>query len=119
MPKTEFEHYLCRYHCAYYRAGVREELTCQGALVVDNLVRRGRLRIAELPDGAFPAPPAARLPLLDERICRPCEFRAADCDFQARPPIPDSLPCGGYRLLAMLLRNRRLTADDLPRPADA
>lgn len=78
------------------------------------LVGRGRLPRAGLPEGTFPIPPTGRISLLNEGICDHCEFRAADCDFQAHPPLPDSLPCGGYRLLALLLQSGRLTAADLP-----
>ena len=78
------------------------------------LVGRGRLPRAGMPEGTSPIPPTGRMSRLDERICGHCEFRAADCDFQAHPPLPDSLPCGGYRLLALLLQSGRLTDADLP-----
>lgn len=113
MPSSDFADYLCRKHCPYYRIGTAETLACQGALTVTALVGQGRLPRAGLPEGTFPIPPTGHMSGLDERICGRCEFRAADCDFQAHPPIPDSLPCGGYRLLALLLHSGRLTDADL------
>ncbi len=114
MKKNDFEDYICRYFCAYYLAGKKEDEACQAALVVDELVRRGRLSTGEFPCGSFMIPPAVHDPQLDAAVCADCPFRAADCDFQAVPPIPDSPPCGGYRLLAMLMQHHALTAADLP-----
>jgi len=119
MAKTDFENYLCRHFCVYYRPGVKEDLLCRGALVVEKLIRSGRLTITELPQGSFLNSLVEHLPLLDEQICGSCEFRAADCDFQALPAIPDSPPCGGYRLLALLLKNHQLAAEDLTSPDNA
>jgi hypothetical protein len=113
MTKTDFEDDICRYFCAYYRAGDKEQQACRGALVLAELVRRGRLATSEFPRGAFMIPPAAHDPLLDEAVCAECPFRAADCDFQAVPPVADSPPCGGYRILALLRQRRLLAADDL------
>ena len=113
MPRRDFADYLCRNHCPYYRIGSAETLACRGALTVATLVGRGRLPRAGLPEGTFPIPPTGHMSQLDDRICGLCEFRAADCDFQAYPPIPDSRPCGGYRLLALLLQSGRLTDADL------
>ena len=113
MTKTDFEDDICRYFCAYYRAGDKEKQACQGALVLARLVRRGRLATQEFPRGAFMIPPAKHDPLLDDAVCADCPFRAADCDFQAVPSRPDSSPCGGYRLLALLRQRHFLAADDL------
>ncbi len=114
MTKTYFEDYICRYFCDYYKAGDKEDQACQGALQVDNLVRRGRIAIENFPHGSFEIPPAVHDPQLDARICAGCPFREKDCDFQAIPQIIDSLPCGGYRLLTLLMQQHVLSAEDLP-----
>ncbi|WP_432823046.1 hypothetical protein [Trichloromonas sp.] len=114
MIKTDFEDYICRHFCAYYRAGNKEEQACRGALVIDELVRRGRLATRDFPRGGFMLPPTSHDPLLDAAVCGICPFRAADCDFQAAPQVPGSPPCGGYRLLAMLIERHALSAGDLP-----
>jgi hypothetical protein len=114
MKKFDFEDYICRYFCAYYRAGKKDDEACQGALVVAELVRRGRLRTQDFPCSSFMISPAVHDPLLDAAVCAGCPFRAEGCDFQAAPPVPDSPPCGGYRLLAMLMQQHALSAGDLP-----
>jgi len=113
MTKADFEDYICRYFCDYYRAGDKEKEACQGARVLARMVRAGRLTPQEFPRGAFMIPPPAHDPLLDQAICSDCPFRAADCDFQATPAIPDSLPCGGYRLLALMRQRHCLGDEDL------
>ena len=43
MSKTDFQEYICRPFCDFFKPGVKEEMTCRGAVLVEQLVRRRRL----------------------------------------------------------------------------
>ncbi len=103
MAKKDIKEYICRPFCSFYREGVKEELICRGARAVEKLVLSGKLRVAELPvnRNGF-STMDARDSVLEAAVCRLCDFRVDDCDFQAEQSPPDSEPCGGYILLRLL-----------------
>jgi len=99
---------LCLPYCHYYKPGRNEELLCRGAVVVQRLIESGRnLPIAEkLPQDVD----EVQEPVL-QPVCGACEFRKQDCDFaQDRT----ARPCGGFVLLAGLLKAGVITIGDLP-----
>ena len=112
--KTVFQDYICRPFCDYFKPGGKEELTCRGALVVENLVRRQRLipeSFREL-DREEPLTPGQE-PGLEAAVCGDCPFRAEDCDFKSAQPPPDCRPCGGLVLLHRLQTRGMISVPDL------
>jgi len=112
--KMVFQDYVCRPFCDYFKPGVKEELTCRGALVVENLVRRQRLvpeSFREL-DREEPLTPGQE-PGLEAAVCADCPFRAEDCDFKSAQPPPDCRPCGGLVLLHRLQARGMISVPDL------
>ncbi len=101
---------LCRALCAYYKPGRNEELACQGYLVVQELVRRGRKLRQERPAPLL-SPGAAVRKGLEERVCGRCSFRVQDCDYSATGGA--AAACGGFLLLAHLLAAGELVLEDL------
>jgi len=94
---------VCRRYCRFFRAGVKEELSCAGYDFFRDRVSGERLR-----EWVAAVDPARRGTPADQAaaalaLCGACGFRAADCDFQARPRPADAVPCGGYILLCHLL----------------
>lgn len=115
MSKVAVENYLCRPFCAFFRAGVKEEMACQGALVLAELVQRGRLTPEQ-----FPAPAARERRLwrkedraLERVLCLPCPFAADDCDFHSSLRSAATQPCGGYLLLQLLKEAGTISCADL------
>jgi hypothetical protein len=94
---------VCRRFCRFFRPGVKEELSCAGYNFFRDRVGGARLRewLAAV-DPARAGTPADRAAAA-MTLCGGCEFRAADCDFQAEPQKPEAAPCGGYVLLCHLL----------------
>lgn len=104
MSKAAVQSYLCRPFCSFYRAGIKEEMACQGALVLAGLMQRRRLSPEDLP---APREKARRLwrekdEALERVLCQPCPFALDGCDFHSPLRCDTSEPCGGYLLLQLL-----------------
>ncbi len=103
MAKKNVADFVCRPFCSFFREGVKEELICNGARLVEMLVQKGILSSGQLSEFEPPMAVSARDDrLMAETVCAPCPFLADGCDFRAKEPPPDAVPCGGYILLALL-----------------
>jgi hypothetical protein len=114
MCKKDFKEYICRPFCNFFREGEKEEMACQGAQVIERMVRRKRLDPALLPrNGKKPSLWKDHDPVLVAHVCQNCPFREKDCDYQSAYPPPDIEPCGGYILLSLLIEKSLISACDL------
>jgi hypothetical protein len=103
MAKKDVKDFVCKPYCSFFKDGVKEELICNGARLLEILIAKGMLSPEELEE-------VKSAPLLEydkdgslaTDVCRKCPFRADDCDFQAQSPPPGARPCGGYILLSLL-----------------
>jgi hypothetical protein len=114
MTKKDFKDYICRPFCMFYKDGQKEEMACQGALVVESLVNQ-RLISKER---VYLSITDYQLCLkhkdtLTRYVCQKCPFMKEDCDFQSTAPSDDLEPCGGYMVLAGLIENRVIEPRDL------
>ena len=112
--KKEFQNYICQPFCDFFKPGVKEELTCRGALLVQQLVRNRRLspgdfRNLDRNEPLFPGQAAD----LEAAVCEGCPFRAEDCDFMSAAPPADCRPCGGWVLLRQLQKKGLITIPEL------
>jgi hypothetical protein len=114
MPKSDFQNYICRPFCDFFKSGVKDELTCRGALIVEKLVRRQRL-IPETFRGLDEEKPL--IPRqetdLEAAVCTDCPFQAEDCDFKSANPPADCRPCGGLVLLHRLKNQGLISIPEL------
>ena len=106
MSKTDFQEYICRPYCDFFKPGVKEEMTCRGAVLVEQLVRRRRLaprdfQTLDRKEAFLPGREAD----LEGAVCRDCPFQAEDCDFQSADPPAECRPCGGLLLMRQLKKN--------------
>lgn len=114
MSKTDFQNYICRPFCDYFKPGNKEDLLCRGALVVEKLVQGQRL----MPENfrglnqEVPLTPGQEAGL-EAAICTDCPFRAEDCDFKSAQPPPDCRPCGGLVLLHRLQTRGMISVPEL------
>jgi len=107
MTKNDFKDYICRPFCMFYKDGQKEEMACQGALVVESLVNQRLIS----PEQLCLTFKDLQLCLkhkdtLTRYVCGHCPFMKEDCDFQSTAPSPDLAPCGGYIVLAGLIEHR-------------
>jgi hypothetical protein len=114
MTKKDFKNYICRPFCMFYKDGQKEEMTCQGALVVESLIHQKWI----LPEQLHLIVKDLQLCLkhkgtLTRYVCHNCPFMKEDCDFQSTTPSEDLEPCGGYMVLAGLIENRVIDPRDL------
>ena len=104
MAKRDIKDFVCKPFCSFYREGVKEELICSGARLVEMLMQRGvltSLMLSGIEHGSSLS--TGEYALLDEIVCRPCPFLADGCDFRSDAPPVDAEPCGGFILLALLV----------------
>lgn len=115
MLKALLQSCLCRPFCSFFRAGVKEELACQGALVLAALVQRGRLFPGSLPgrEGKEPRLWQEEDAELERALCLPCPFARDGCDFHSALRTSTTEPCGGYLLLRLLKEQGRISNADL------
>lgn len=114
MSKRTFKEYICRPYCMFYKGESNEAMVCRGAVLASLLMDKKNISVAGLP--ALRKEPSlwtAYRRELEQRVCRHCAFRAADCDFQSAEPPPDTEPCGGFILLAHLRTCGLLNEADL------
>jgi len=89
-------------------------MACQGAQVVEQMVRRKRLDPVSLPrNGKKSSLWKNHDPVLVAYVCRNCPFKEKDCDYQSACPPPDAEPCGGYILLSLLREKGFISTRDL------
>lgn len=103
MTKTDFKEYICRPYCMFFKDGQKEEMACQGAQIVESLLRNSQLK-AETIQAVMKDPGLwiKHKQTLGRSVCGHCSFRAEDCDFQSATPSEDLEPCGGFIVLAFL-----------------
>ena len=81
MKKTDFKHYICLPFCVFFREGEKEEMACQGALVIEELIRKGVLKSNELPGTGKDPELWEKHDESLEIVCGMCPFKPEDCDF--------------------------------------
>ncbi len=119
MAKRDIKDFVCEPFCSFYREGVKEELICNGARMLEILMGKGMLSPEAITAmNRRPLPLAWKNPPLEEGVCRKCAFRADDCDFQSANPPPNTEPCGGYILLALLAANGLVSTKELAEIGD-
>jgi hypothetical protein len=112
MAKKDIKDFVCKPFCYFYREGEKEELMCNGARLLEILLKKGTLS-PEAAAGVRPGscPASVRNGALDETVCRSCPFRPDGCDFQSQAPPANAEPCGGYILLNLLAGKGIVTTD--------
>jgi hypothetical protein len=106
--KVDLRDELCARFCPYYKPGRKEGLACKGFAVVEGLIEEGR----EIPfsvTGKRPGP--ALREKLSHDLCAVCPFFEDGCDFVQQKKR--SSPCGGFILLAYLLKADIITIDNI------
>jgi hypothetical protein len=118
MAKRDIQDFVCKPFCSFYREGVKEELICNGARIVEILMESGvlsSLALWGIEQGSSLS--TGEYTQLGEIVCRPCPFLADGCDFRSAAPPVDAEPCGGFILLSLLAGKstgfmKRLTETD-------
>ncbi len=120
MSKRDFQDYICRPFCSFFRPGEKEELACQGALAVERLAARGVIDPGVLPGREWKREDLWRTadPLLEGMVCGRCPFRDEGCDFRSAGRPDDAEPCGGYILLRILRKSGTLSTAPLKEVCD-
>jgi hypothetical protein len=114
MSKIDVKDFICRPLCRFFKEGEKEEMECRGASVVEELIRRGKLRVDLISSGGKDISLwKERNPLIVKNVCSRCEFRIDGCDYMSADPPPDAEPCGGNILLLILLTKKIIRAEDL------
>jgi hypothetical protein len=105
--KPTLEQTLCLKFCSYYKPGKNEELACKGYMVVERLLREGKIL-------DFENTSSETSPDLSDRIvktlCNTCDFHEQDCDFMQ---VRTARPCGGFVILERLLGCGVITIEDI------
>jgi hypothetical protein len=114
MAKRDIQDLVCKPFCSFYREGVKEEMICNGARLLEILMKKGVLS-REAISGVKPVPclDAVRNTPMGDAVCRDCPFLRDDCDFRSGTPPQDAEPCGGFILLAMLAANGVVSMEEL------
>jgi len=99
---------LCLPYCCYYKKGKNEDFRCRGAVVVERLMRSGRLFILEDENRNNLDPAVTEVTV--HLLCSHCDFREEDCDFAHNR---NAQPCGGFFYLARLLGTGKITEQDI------
>jgi hypothetical protein len=98
---------LCLPYCCYYKPGKNEELRCRGAAVVERLMRAGMRLPSD--ERSLKVPGRSTTELMQQLLCRTCDFRQHDCDFAEDG---ESDPCGGFIFLSKLLASGAIAVED-------
>jgi hypothetical protein len=99
---------LCARFCPYYKPGRKEDLRCNGFLVIEGLIKKGFQISFFITEKGFD--PAIQESLLHS-LCAVCPFFEDGCDFVRQKER--SSPCGGFILLAYLLGTNIITIDNI------
>jgi hypothetical protein len=108
MSEIDLRERLCSRYCPYYKPSKKEELACNGFLIIQRFITEGKeipfIKAGKILD-------AATEKILREHLCTSCPFYESDCDFaQHEDGTP---PCGGFSLLGILIEADVLTVDNM------
>jgi hypothetical protein len=118
MAKSDVADFVCRPFCSFYREGVKEELICNGARILEILNNNGNLSHWELKEvRGVSSLSQEEFHQLEESVCRPCPFFIDGCDFRSDPPPLNAEPCGGFIALVLLLGNGSIRMEILEEAA--
>jgi hypothetical protein len=114
MAKNDIKDFVCKPFCSFYREGAKEELICDGARLLEILMKKKVLSLEAIAD----VKPALSLDSVKstaagDAICRDCPFLRDDCDFRSEAPPADAEPCGGFILLALLAADGAVSLEGL------
>ena len=114
MGKKDFQDYICRPFCRYFKEDQKEEMACQGVHIIEWLVRFKILDLNTLPrHGKTSSLWEKPDPGLKALICSRCPFQVDGCDYQSSHPPAGTEPCGGYILLSLLNNKGIIQLSDL------
>lgn len=100
MKRDDYTELICKEFCKYYKQG-REALACG----TYNFLARNltQLEIESLIHYVEKSPDFSSDEDIRQLICRRCDFLEDGCDFREGIDAP---PCGGYTVIAWLLKNK-------------
>ncbi len=114
MGKKDVAEFVCAPFCSFYREGLKEDLLCNGARLVEMLMAKGILSPGRLSGIKREAAISTRKDrIMENVVCAPCPFLEDGCDFRAKAPPPGAVPCGGYILLDLLVAKGIIAMDVL------
>jgi hypothetical protein len=108
MEEVNLKKELCLRFCSYYKPSKDNKIACKGYTVLKKLLQKGNRIPFKKPEGKINA---STEKLLRENMCIGCPFYKEDCDFIQQEE--ESLPCGGFILLAHLLEEDFVTIDNI------
>ena len=109
---------LCEKFCAYFNPSKKENLACEGFVVIGRLLSKGKNIAFDKPDKVYDYRMQG---MLTQTLCVVCPFYANDCDFILAAPSAafnekekeKPSPCGGFIFLTHLLENNIIKIDDI------
>lgn len=99
---------VCLSFCPYYKPEKDDNLACGGFLAIERLYERGK-DVAF--NGAQGIPDEATRKKLLQALCPACPYYEEDCDFVFKKE--GALPCGGFKLLGLLLEKGIISVNDI------
>jgi len=111
-PET-VQRVVCAEFCAHFK-GAGGEAECGGFSAVSRAAASGKISAGqmEMIRSRRPFRPE-RFPVLSDKLCSTCGYRKHDCDFQSPEPPQNATPCGGYRVLRILLEIGQIREDEI------
>jgi hypothetical protein len=111
---------LCKYFCSYFKPLQKEDLACEGFIVIERLLRNGKNITFDRPDKEYDY---GMQKMLAQAMCTVCPFYADDCDFimaarstafnEKENEKEKPSPCGGFIFLTHLLESNIIKIDDI------
>jgi len=104
------ENRICKGYCNYYKPNRLEDERCRGFTLSQKLFSTKALP-ENIPGGPFDS--LFQKQFLRSMVCLPCPFFADGCDFVSSDGPPHNDPCGGLKLLSLLLKASVIDEADL------
>lgn len=111
------KYFVCELHCRFYKKDKKEEYTCKGFGIMENLIdnkkfqdKTNELKV-QLKDVTF-----RHDDILKESICRRCDFFIDGCDFRDPNCNYDAPPCGGFILVSYFFEKGIISKKEIENP---
>lgn len=105
MIKENF-YEICKHFCAFYKPDRKTPLHCNGFEKIIELIEQSKTEINKILPIKIQKFKNSNNELLMKKICKPCPFLNDGCDFRAGK---GNEPCGGYKILDILIGEKFLT----------
>lgn len=104
QKRASIVRFVCETYCPFFKPGKKENLACQGFFLINKYLPSEKICVIESVLGIAVLSGWKKIDpnFMYRIICKECPFLQDGCDFRDPQYRKETVPCGGYMVLADL-----------------